>query len=99
ATQSWNSGGECREPLYDSLFPIPHSRCRRRLQRPLHFDALEALDLVAGLDVVVLLDADAAFGAGTHLLDIVLEAAQRLEFALEDDRVVTQHADRLAALD
>src|SRR5690606_20054277 len=39
---------------------------RRESQRTLNFDALEALDLVADLDVVAL-HADAALHAGTHL--------------------------------
>src|SRR5690606_41560502 len=43
--------------------------------------------------------ADAALGAVAHLVDVLLETAQRLEFALEDHGVVAQHADRLAALD
>ena len=38
-----------------------------------------ALDLVAGLDVVVIAHTDAAFGAGANLVDVVLEAPQRLE--------------------
>src|SRR5581483_4584932 len=64
-----------------------------------HLDPLEALDLVAGLDVVVLLDADAALHAVAHFVDVLLEAAQRFQFALEDHHVVAQHADRLVALD
>src|SRR5690606_10764387 len=67
------------------------------LQGPLHLDAFVALDLVADLDVVVVLDADAALGAGTHLVDVILEAAQRLQRALEDDHVVAQDADRVVA--
>src|SRR5581483_9738415 len=69
------------------------------LQSPRHLDPLEALDLVAGLDVVVLLDADAALHAVAHFVDVLLEAAQRFQFALEDHHVVAQHADRLVALD
>src|SRR5690606_29172576 len=69
------------------------------LQGALDFDALEALDLVARLHVVVLLDADAALGAAADLVDVLLEAAQGFQLALEDHGVVAQHADRLAALD
>src|SRR6185312_2347634 len=69
------------------------------LQRTRHFGALEALDLVARLDVVVLLHGDAALHAVAHFVDQFLEAAQRFQFALEDHHVVAQHADRLAALD
>src|SRR3970282_1713456 len=64
------------------------------LQRALHFDTLEALDLVAGLDVVVALDANAALGVRADLVDVLLEAAQRFQLALEDHGVVAQHADR-----
>src|SRR3970040_1695461 len=69
------------------------------LQSALHFDTLEALDLVARLDVVVLLDADAALGVHAHLVDVLLEAAQRFQLALDDDGVVAQHADGLVPLD
>src|SRR5690606_6945767 len=69
------------------------------LQRPLDLDALEALDLVARLDVVVGLHRDAALGAVAHFLDVLLEAAQRLQLALEDHRVVAQHADRAVLAD
>src|SRR5690606_6851860 len=68
-------------------------------KRTRNLDALEAFDLVAGLHVVVLLDADATFRAAANLVDVFLEAAQRFQLALEDDRVVAQHADRLVALD
>src|SRR6187455_3448297 len=68
-------------------------------QRPRNFNALVALDLVARLDVVVLLDADAALHPVAHFVDVFLEAAQRFEFALEDHGVVAQHTDRLVALD
>src|SRR5688572_5425904 len=43
-----------------------------------HFDAREALDLVARADVVVLHDADAALGARPDLAHVVLEATQRV---------------------
>src|SRR5690606_22854135 len=68
-------------------------------ERALHFDTLEALDLVARLHVVVLLPADAALAAFADPVDVLLEAAQRLELAFEDHGVVAQHADRLVALD
>src|SRR5690606_22779511 len=68
-------------------------------ERALHFDALEALDLVARLDVVVGLHADAALGIRAHFVDVLLEAAQRFQLALEDHRLVAQHADRLVAPD
>src|SRR5262245_46336693 len=67
--------------------------------RSRHFDARVALDLVADPHVVVVLHADAALGAGTHFVDVVLEATQRLEAALEDHDVVAQHADRIVTAD
>src|SRR3546814_4679612 len=68
-------------------------------ERALDFDALEALDLVARLHVVVLLHADTALGAAADLVDVLLEAAQGFQLALEDHGVVAQHADRLVAPD
>src|SRR5690606_13307622 len=50
-------------------FPLPGPHSAGRLQRPLDLDALEALDLVARLDVVVRLHRDAALGAVAHFLD------------------------------
>src|SRR3546814_18435515 len=68
-------------------------------ERALDFDALEALDLVARLHVVVLLYADTALGAAADLVDVILEAAQGFQLAFEDHGVVAQHADRLVAPD
>ena len=59
----------------------------------------EALDHVADLDVVELLDLHAALVAGGDLLDVVLEAAQGGQIALVDDDVVAQDAHLAAALD
>src|SRR5690348_7691117 len=70
-------------------YPNPASK------RPRNLDAFEALDLVARLDVVVLLDADAALHAVAHFVHVLLETAQRFQLALEDHHVVAQHADRL----
>src|SRR5690606_23773723 len=53
---------------------------------------------VASLDVVVALHADTALHAGTHLGNVILEAAKRFQLAFEDDHVVTQHADRTVAV-
>src|SRR5690606_26964093 len=67
-----------------SVLSNPQSRIPNpggRLQRPLDLDALEALDLVARLDVVVGLHRDAALGAVAHFLYVLLEASQRFEFA------------------
>src|SRR5882672_11688841 len=67
------------------------------LQRADHFDAREALDLVADPHVVVVLHPDTAFGSGAHFVDVFLEAAQRFERAFEDHDVIAQHADRVIA--
>ena len=56
---------------------------------PLH---REHLDQVADLDVVELVEADAALEAGLDFADIVLEAAQRADLAFVDDDVVAQQA-------
>jgi len=61
-------------------------------------DPGEALDLVTRADVVVIAHADAALGAGANFVDVVLEASQRVEFALVDHHVVAQHAHRVARL-
>src|SRR3546814_6005302 len=68
-------------------------------ERALDFDPLEALDLVARLHVVVLLHADTALGVDAHFVDVLLEAAQGFQLALEDHGVVAQHAHRLVAPD
>src|SRR5262245_31354620 len=58
---------------------------------------LVALDLIAGLHVVVIANADTALRPGANFADVVLETAQRLERAFEDHDVVAEHADRIAA--
>src|ERR1700733_6971681 len=70
---------------------------RSALQTARYFPARIALDLVVFLHVVVVLDADAAFGSGAHFVDIVFEALQGLQGALENDDVVSQHANRKVA--
>ena len=64
-----------------------------------YFNALEDFDLIARFDVVVVLDPDPALGARTDFVHIILEAAQRFEFAFINNDVVTQDANRTAALD
>src|SRR5690554_4258265 len=59
---------------------------------------IEHFDLIAGPDVVVVLDPDAALGPAAHLADIILEAPQRLQHTLVDHHVVAQYADGLAAV-
>src|SRR5688500_3891386 len=61
------------------------SRSRRRVA--LH---LEDFDDVADLDVVVVLQADAALETVLDLADVILEAAQRADLAFVDDDVVAQ---------
>src|SRR5690348_13890123 len=51
---------------------------------------LEALDNVALLDVIVVLEGHAAFGAFAHFANLVLEALQGLQAAFVDDDVVAQ---------
>src|SRR5690625_2583080 len=70
-----------------------------RLDRARDFHALVTFDLVAGPHVVVILDADAALGAGAHFIDIVLETTQGFELALEDHDALAQHANRVVAPD
>ena len=60
---------------------------------------VEALDHVADLDVVVVLERHAALEAVLDLADLVLEALQRLQRAFVDHHVVAQQADLGAALD
>src|SRR5262245_12293939 len=69
-----------------SRVPCPLARLYRRR----HSLDDERLDHVADLDVVVLLEADAALEAGLDLGDVVLEPAQRADPALVDDDVVAE---------
>src|ERR1700677_2132249 len=63
------------------------------LQRACHLHPRVTLDLIALAHIVVVLHADAALGSGAHLVDVVLEALQRLERSFEDHHVVAQYAD------
>src|SRR5213083_2486071 len=65
----------------------------RDLEAASNLDLLEDFDLVTDLDVVVALDADTAFHAGTYFGSVILEAAQRLQLAFEDNDVFTQYTD------
>src|SRR3546814_7364492 len=77
---------------------LKRDRCGRRTsaasERALDLDALEALDLVDRLHVVVLLYADTALGAAADLVAVLLEAEQGFQLALEDHGVVAQNEDR-----
>src|SRR3954462_9734829 len=66
-----------------------------RLERSRDFNARITLDLIARPHVVVVAHRDTALGTGTHFIDVILEAAQRFQLALEDHHVITQHADRI----
>src|SRR5438876_12205387 len=77
------------------------SRKRRAaLQFSLHLAGLVALQHIALLDVVVAVDAHAAFLASADLLGVVFEALEFLEAAvLLDDNPPAGHADLAVALD
>src|SRR6185437_9756789 len=77
-----------------------HDPARPELfQGPGHLETRKALDLIADAHVLVVLHTDAALRPGAHLADVVLEAAQRFQRALEDDDVVAQQANRIVAPD
>src|SRR6476659_4669005 len=82
---SWRAGGS--------------GESRVRLQRSGDFLDLEELEQVAFLDVVVVLQLDAALEAGGDLADVVLDAAHRLDLAGVDDDVLAQQAEARAAAD
>src|SRR5512143_1800981 len=71
----------------------------RLRQNPLGFDHVERLDRVADLDVVVSLEADAAFVPLLHLADVVLEALQRRNPAGEEHDAVAEQAHLVVAVD
>src|ERR1019366_5539026 len=52
-----------------------------------------ALDIVADLEFGEAFNANAAFHAGAHLIDFVLETAERLGDALVNDFLAAAHAD------
>src|SRR5579859_6890436 len=79
-----------------AINPAATARSRDRAGDLLH---LEALDDVADLDVVVILEGHAALVAFLDLAHLVLEALECLEGTLVDDDVVAQQADAGAALD
>src|SRR5512142_700847 len=70
-----------------------------RLQRAGDFLGLVALDDVANLDVVEVLDANAALVPLRHFLHVVLEAAQRRERPVEHLDATTNHAHATLAID
>src|SRR5688500_4943963 len=66
------------------------------LERPRHFLGAVALDHVAHLHVVEVLDADAALEAFADLAHVLLEAAERPDDAVEDLHAVADEADARA---
>src|SRR3982750_4475919 len=70
---------------------------RGRLQRSGDFLDLEELEQVAFLDVVVVLQLDAALESGGDLADVVLHPPHRLDLAGVDDDVLAQQAEARAA--
>src|ERR1700712_1925208 len=77
----------------------PPSGGGRRGQRPRDLLRAIALDHVADLDVVEVLDADTALEAFAHFLDVVLEAAQRPDGAVEYFHAVADDPDARLTVD
>src|SRR6476469_9522662 len=69
------------------------------LQRPRDFLDLEELELVAFLDVVVVLQLDTALEAFLDFAHVVLHPLERLELAGVDHHVLAQQAEMRAARD
>src|SRR5688572_1576002 len=99
--------GQATQPIRAAPGPPCASAGRPRMTFPppttpsdgaRHFDAGETLDLVVHPHVLIVLHADAAFGAGAHFAHVILEATQRFQCALEDYHAVAQHTDRVVAL-
>src|SRR5687767_10367507 len=72
-------------------FAQPLCRCRRR-ERARHLLLAITLDDVADLDVVEVLDADAALESFAHFLDVVLEPPERPDVAVVDLDSIANHA-------
>src|SRR4029078_4467096 len=82
---------------------IRHGRVTRSVRHPASNSCdlafLEGLDEVALLEVLVVLEPDAALEALPDLAHVVLEAAQRRDLALPDDRAFAQEPHLGAARD
>src|SRR6476646_1162651 len=89
---------QTRTPAVSWRAGVP-GESRVRLQRSGDFLDLEELEQVAFLDVVVVLQLDAALEAGRDLADVVLHAPHRLDLAGVDDDVLAQQAEARAAAD
>src|SRR4051812_20176466 len=83
--------------IHHSPFTTLRSSLGRGLERPRHFFGAVVLDAVADLDVVEVLDADAALEAFADLAHVVLEATQRVDRPLEDLDPVADDANPCVA--
>src|SRR3712207_2032134 len=86
------------DPRPLTLGPRP-GRVSGRLQCPLHLFHPERLDAVAHLEIVEVLDPDAALETLTHLADVVLEALEARERAGVDHHAVSHDPGPAGALD
>src|SRR3954453_12180138 len=80
-------------PTY-RLTDLPSNRLR-----PRYLFAVEELDLIADLEIVEALQAQAALIAGRHFSNIVLEALEGLHCPLVDHGAATQHPGAAVAGD
>src|SRR5512143_1943953 len=80
-------------------FAIADSACRRGLERARDFLGAIALDDVADLDVVEVLDANAALEAFAHLAHVVLKALERGNRAVEHLHAVADDTDTALPVD
>src|SRR6185503_2848250 len=94
--ESQHSGTHSPNP--PALEPILHVRAPGQAGRQdsqLGGDLFGGVRLndVTGLEIVVTVDADAAFHAGAHFVDLVLKAAEGLDVALEEHVFAAADAD------
>src|SRR5262245_21688996 len=75
------------------------SRRRRRVERARHFFRAVALDDVADLDVVEVLDADTALESFADFARVVLEAFERRDRAVEHFDAVANEANASLTVD
>src|SRR5215218_7080997 len=97
ATAQFSLRSEAATPLTTERLSFREAASGRRRSRrssatniasSRNLDHLERFDLVAFLDVLVVLQADAALVAGGHGAGVLLEAAQRADPTLVDDHAV-----------
>src|SRR5437867_1080887 len=68
-------------------------------ERSRHFDDFVHFELIALFDVVESFDRQSAFEPCLDLAHVILEALERIEFAIVDDDIVAQHPDLRPAPD